>query len=232
MMVDINYRTNNSNVKGKDKVFFVDEKFNISQIKKNFLDGQYSYILDLIKIRDKQKKILKFEFNSKEIIILISIKKKIESCEAENLGAEFYEYIKNKKKISYILNTDTAPNEFKNLIGYFLHGIKLKSYQFKKYKTKKSNKIISLYPIGKNLPKKNDQIKFKSLEEGTFFARDLVSEPGNILHPDEYAKRLNSLKKIGLKINIYDEKKLKKLGMNSLLGVGQGSIRGSYLVTM
>ena len=27
-------------------------------------------------------------------------------------------------------------------------------------------------------------------------------------------------------------KKLKKLGMNALLGVGMGSIRGSYLVTM
>jgi leucyl aminopeptidase len=74
--------------------------------------------------------------------------------------------------------------------------------------------------------------RFNALEEGTFFARNLVSEPGNILHPDEYAKRINSLKKFGLKINIYDEKKLKKLGMNALLGVGQGSIRGSYLVTM
>jgi leucyl aminopeptidase len=37
------------------------------------------------------------------------------------------------------------------------------------------------------------------------------------LHPDEYAKRINSLKKFGLKVNIYDEKKLKKLGMNALL---------------
>ena len=46
------------------------------------------------------------------------------------------------------------------------------------------------------------------------------------------ARRINSLKKVGLKINIYDEKKLKKLRMNTLLGVGQGSIRGSYLVTM
>ena len=34
---------------------------------------------------------------------------------------------------------------------------------------------------------------------------------------------------MGLKVNIYDEKKLKKLGMHALLGVGQGSIRGSYL---
>ena len=28
------------------------------------------------------------------------------------------------------------------------------------------------------------------------------------------------------------KKKLKKLGMHALLGVGQGSIRGSYLVTL
>ena len=70
------------------------------------------------------------------------------------------------------------------------------------------------------------------MEAGTFFTRDLVSEPGNILHPDEYAKRLNSLRKDGLKVTIYDEKKLKKLGMNALLGVGMGSVRGSYLVTM
>ena len=39
------------------------------------------------------------------------------------------------------------------------------------------------------------------MEEGTFYTRDLVSEPGNILHPDEYAKRLKSLlKKDGLKL--------------------------------
>ena len=67
--------------------------------------------------------------------------------------------------------------------------------------------------------------------KGINFTKDLVSEPGNILHPDEYAKRLIQLRKIGLKVNVFD-KKLKKLGMNALLGVGQGSIRGSYLVTL
>ena len=58
----------------------------------------------------------------------------------------------------------------------------------------------------KNKPTISNQLKFKALEEGTFFPRDLVSEPGNVLHPDEYAKRLSALKKDGLKINIYDEK--------------------------
>ena len=118
-------------------------------------------------------------------------------------------------------------------IGHFLHGLKLKSYEFKRYKSKKDSRLISINVYGKkNTVSNKDQIKFKALEEGTFYARDLVSEPGNILHPDEYAKRLNSLKKFGLKVTIFDQKKLKKLGMHALLGVGQGSVRGSYLVSL
>ena len=111
--------------------------------------------------------------------------------------------------------------------------MKLKSYEFKKYKSKKETRLITVNVLGrKNNLSSSDQIKFKAIEQGTFYARDLVSEPGNVLHPDEYAKRIKSLKKYGLRINIYDQKKLKRLGMNALLGVGQGSIRGSYLVTM
>ena len=131
------------------------------------------------------------------------------------------------------MGSDTIVGKYENFIGHFLHGLKLKSYEFKKYKTKKDIKTITVNVFGtKNKLSSQSQLKFKALEEGTFYARDLVSEPGNVLHPDEYAKRLSSLRKDGLKINIYDKKKLKKLGMNALLGVGMGSIRGSYLVTM
>ena len=101
----------------------------------------------------------------------------------------------------------------------------------KNIKHKKDTSLITLNILGtKKIPPFKDQIKFKALEEGTFYARDLVSEPGNVLHPDEYARRLSSLKKDGLKVTIYDEKKLTKLGMqNALLGVGRGSIRGSHV---
>ena len=152
---------------------------------------------------------------------------------AVNLGAEFYESINHGKNNEYFVNSDTVIGKNEVFIGHFLHGLKLKSYSFNKYKTKKKTRLISINVSGnKNKPSNQNQLKFKALEEGTFYARDLVSEPGNILHPDEYAKRLNSLRKDGLKVNIYDKKKLKKLGMNALLGVGMGSIKGSYLVTM
>ena len=232
MTVQINYKKSLSKKSAGNLVLFVDEKFSIFALKKHILSSEYTYVSDLIKTKNLKKKIVIFDISSKRKIILVSLKDNLKSSETENLGAKFYDLFKESKLTKFILNSDSLPNKLNNLIGYFLHGLKLKSYIFEKYKTKKNKTKISILVTGKNIPSKRDQIKFKAIEEGTFYTRDLVSEPGNILHPDEYAKRLKSLKKFGLKVNIYDDRKLKKLGMNTLLGVGQGSIRGSYLVTI
>ena len=232
MTVQINYKKSGLKNISSNLVLFVDEKFNISSLKKYISNNEFSYISDLLKTSDLKKDLQFFEINSKKTIFLVSIKKDIKTSDVESLGAKFHGHINYDKKNDYFVNSDTINSKIKNFIGYFLHGLKLKSYEFNIYKSKKNKKLVSVSVIGNNTITTQDQLRFKALEEGTFFARDLVSEPGNILHPDEYAKRINSLKKFGLKINIYDEKKLKKFGMNALLGVGQGSIRGSYLATL
>ena len=233
MPIKISY-SNKSKIKAPSNlVLFVDENFNIKAIKNFFSNNEYLYVSDLLKNSDLKKNFLVFRINSRKIIYLVSIKKDLKASDIENLGAKFHENIDYKKNDDYFINIDGINSKIENLSAYFLHGLKLKSYEFSIYKSKKDNKLISINVISnKNKISIKQQTRFKALEEGTFFARDLVSEPGNILHPDEYAKRISKLKKDGLKINIYDEKKLKKLGMNALLGVGQGSIRGSYLVTM
>ena len=232
MSIQINYKNSSNKKTNSNIILFVNEKFDLKNIKKQLSDKEYTFIADLIKTKDLNKKIIPFDLNSKKKIILIAFKKDISNLEVEKLGAKFYDYFKDLKQNEYYLDTDTITNEFRYHVGYFLHGMKLKSYTFEKYKTKKNKKILHLEVKGKSKPTLKDQIRFKAIEDGAFYTRELVSEPGNILHPDEYAKRLKSLSKDGLKVNIYDEKKLKKLGMNTLLGVGQGSIRGSYLVTM
>ncbi len=232
MNVEINYRTIASKKSAVNQVLFVDESFNISKSKKFFLNKEFSFITDLLKSKNLKKKFISLDLSSKKRIILVSIKKEINSWELENLGGKFFDTFKDSKIIEFNINSDTLNLNLKNAVGFFLHGIKLKSYSFDKYKTKKNKKNITIFVTGKNIPSTIDQLKFRSVENGTFYTRDLVSEPGNVLHPDEYARRLGLLKKDGLKITIYDQKKLKKLGMNTLLGVGQGSIRGSYLVTL
>ena len=233
MSIKINYKNNISTKSLTNLILFVGENFNISGVKKYLSNGEFSYINDLLNESDLKKDLLFFEINSKKTIFLVSIKKDLKNSDVENLGAKFHSYINYDKKNDYFINSDTINSKTENFVGYFLHGLKLKSYEFNIYKSKKDKRLISINVFGsKNKISAQNQLRFRALEEGTFFARDLVSEPGNILHPDEYAKRLSSLKKNGLKINIYDERQLKKLGMNALLGVGQGSIRGTYLVTM
>ncbi len=233
MSIKIYYSKKTINKSSSNLVFFVNDKFKINDLKKNFSNSEFSYISDLLKTSDLKKNIFVFEVNSKKKIILISVKNNLAISDIENLGGEFYGRINYGKNSEYFINSDSVTAKYNNFLGHFLHGLKLKSYEFKKYKTKKEIRLITVHISGsKNKPSSQTQLKFKALEEGTFYARDLVSEPGNVLHPDEYAKRLYSLKKDGLKLNVFDKKKLKKLGMHSLLGVGMGSVRGSYLITM
>ncbi len=233
MSIKLNYSKKTISKSSSNLVLFCDEKFSTSGLKKYISNTEFSYINDLLKTSDLKKNLHVFNVNSKKKIVLVSIKNNLKTSEAENLGAEFFKLVNHGKNSEYFIISDSIIAKTDNFLGHFLHGLKLKSYEFKKYKTKKDTRLISINVSGnKNKPSIQNQLKFKALEEGTFYARDLVSEPGNILHPDEYAKRLSSLRKDGLKVTIYDNKKLKKLGMYSLLGVGMGSIRGSYLVTI
>ena len=233
MSIRINHLKKKISFSEKNIVLFSNDKFQISSLKNHLSNSEFQYINDILKTSDLKKNILVFELNSKKKIILLSIKNNLKLSDIENLGGEFYSRINTGKNADYFIISDSLSSKHEKFLAYFLHGIKLKSYEFKKYKTKKDLRNISLNVIGnRNKVSSQHLLRFKALEEGTFFARDLVSEPGNILHPDEYAKRLVTLRKLGLKVTIYDRKKLKKLGMHALLGVGQGSIRGSYLVTM
>ena len=203
MSIKINYLKTTNNKPSANLVLFSNEKFNINGLKKYLSDSEFSYINDLLKTSDLKKNLFVFEVNSKKKIVLISIKNNLKTSDVENLGAEFYKRINYGKNSEYFIISDSLVGKHDNFLGHFLHGLKLKSYEFKKYKTKKETRLISIKVLGnKNKPSVQNQLKFKALEEGTFYARDLVSEPGNVLHPDEYAKRLSSLRKDGLKVNI------------------------------
>jgi len=235
MSINVFYSSNNDNIKSiRNYVLFTNEKLQIDSLNKFFSKVEASYIKEILKKNDLTKNILTFDLNSKIKIILINIKKNLQSSDVENLGAEFYNFIKNNNIKELSINSDSLnAKPGKDFIGRFLHGLKLKSYEFNIYKSKKENKIFSINVLGKknNLAIKNE-LKFKALEEGTNFARDLVSEPPNVLNPKEYVNRLLKLKKLGIKVTTYNEVQLKKLGMYSLLGVGKGSVNESFLVTL
>ncbi len=238
MTVKISFKKSIIEKNVKNFVLFSDKNFKIHNLSRLSIGKNSVQINKTISNNlSKEKNFLIFNINPVQRIILVKVEKYEKSIENEKLGANLYNLIKSNlfSSLTFIeMNFKDINLKNKNFFNEFLHGIKLKSYEFDKYITKKKDKKnleILVLTKRNNLSLKKGN-RYDALIDGTSLTKDLVSEPGNILHPDEYAKRISQLKKFGLKINIYDEKKLRKLGMNSLLGVGQGSIRGSYLVTI
>ena len=237
MSIKISYKKGIVEKGIKNYVLFSDENFKVNGLKKLPLAKSSNEINKTIETnKSKKKDFISFNINSSQKIILIKIKNNQTSTDNEKKGANFYNFLKSNLQTNLtffdnnILETQTKNRIF---IEEFLHGMQLKSYEFNKYKTKKEIVVLNIDIIYKRkIPAKPKNNRFTSILAGTNFTKDLVSEPGNILHPDEYAKRIIKLKKFGLKIKAYNQNELKKLGMGALLGVGQGSIRGSYLVTI
>lgn len=116
-------------------------------------------------------------------------------------------------------------------------GAVLAAYRFDDYKTKqKPDQLPTLNSLNfvTDDPKaaKAAYAPLSAAAEGTYLARDLVNLPPNDLYPASYADKIKGLEEYGLEVEILGEKELKKLGMHSMLGVGQGSVKESKLGIM
>ncbi len=115
-------------------------------------------------------------------------------------------------------------------------GAVLRSYAFTDHKTGDNDaagKTASFtFMVNKPDEAKAEAADVMALAEGVFFTRDLVNEPSNILTTTEFAARLVALKELGVKVTVLEEDELEKLGMRTLLAVGQGSDSPSKVVVM
>jgi leucyl aminopeptidase len=121
--------------------------------------------------------------------------------------------------------------------AHLAFGAQLRSYRFDKYRTKQKPedkpqlKAVTVICTAADKAKKA-YFPLAGVAESIAVARDLVTEPPNMLYPVSYAAEIKKLEKLGIKVEVLGEAAMKKLGMGSLLGVGQGSERESQLVVM
>ena len=227
---------------GETLTFFLNENLNFKVERKIFsaqISNKIKVYLKNLKFKKKEEKIISFDISEKNKILFIKVKEKLVLNNFEELGANFYSFIKTNKIDKVNLYADTLKSfksnkENTKLILNFVHGFNLKSYSFDKYKTQNKNIFYFLFKIisSEKTLLNNNYFKYKAIESGVFQTRNLVSEPPNILYPKKYVEIIKKLSSLGLKIQIYNESKMKKLGMNAILGVGRGSINESFLVTI
>ncbi|MFZ3008015.1 MAG: leucyl aminopeptidase [Phenylobacterium sp.] len=116
-------------------------------------------------------------------------------------------------------------------------GVRLAAYRFDKYRTKEAAEKKPTITKAEIVTGDVDGAigafaDLAALADAIAFSRDLVSEPPNVLYPAEFAKRVKQLEELGLEVEILGEAEMMQLGMGSLLGVGQGSLRESQLAIL
>ncbi len=123
------------------------------------------------------------------------------------------------------------------LAAHAAFGSLLAAYRFDRYLTKLEPGARASIEVINLFSEEPDAVSrafapLSALGQGIGFARDLVSEPANILHPEEFAARVKALECFGLAVTVLGEAEMGELGMGALLGVGQGSRRESQLAVL
>jgi leucyl aminopeptidase len=115
-------------------------------------------------------------------------------------------------------------------------GFKIRAYHFSKYRTKQPErekaKLARATVVTQEGKAAAIYARLEKAVDAIYFTRDLVTEPANVIYPASFAKEIVKLKKLGVKVEVLRAAQLKKLGMNALLGVGQGSAKESLVVVM
>jgi leucyl aminopeptidase len=119
----------------------------------------------------------------------------------------------------------------------FALGARLSAYKFERYKTKKEPEEENAGELALDICTSvgPDAAKLEAVAatvDGVNLARDLVNEPPNVLHPEEFARRCEALRQLGAEVEVLDKARLEAIGMRTLLAVNQGSVREPRVVIM
>ena len=170
-------------------------------------------------------------------ILLAGLGKEMDELAQQALGGRVAAHLNRTGEKEAALVLDAGAADLSAAAAQIALGARLKGYRFDKYRTKEeaenkpSLKKLVIHVAGAAAARRA-YATLDKVADGVFFTRDLVSEPANVLYPASFAEQAKGLERLGVKVEVLGEKQMRKLGMNALLGVGQGSVRESQLVVM
>jgi leucyl aminopeptidase len=116
-------------------------------------------------------------------------------------------------------------------------GAAARAWRYDIYRTKLSKKakptLEEVVIVGGGEGAEAEWQRRSALLEGIAFARELVTEPANIIYPVSFVERCRtSMEGLGIEFEVLDEEAMAALGMGALLGVSLGSVQPPRLLAM
>ncbi len=95
MSVQVLYKNKAKSGNLRAIAIFADEKFQIKNVGTFLSKNEASYVQKILKNKKNNKEnIVFFHLNEKTTIIIVALKKELKGSDVENLGADFYNFIK------------------------------------------------------------------------------------------------------------------------------------------
>jgi len=175
------------------------------------------------------------------LVVSLGQKKELDAEKIRRAGAKAVKATSASKFIGF--TTDLAQTISKStkikpeIIGRSLaEGIVLSNYKFDKYKESKDKVELTTAAIQFNpsAPFSKGLKTGEIIANATNFSKDLVNEPPAVATPSYLEKAAKKIAAASSKVTIkvLNKKDLQKLGMNAILGVGQGSVEQPKLIIL
>ena len=121
-------------------------------------------------------------------------------------------------------------------LARLLEGAVLRGWRYDIYRTTlpaaQRATLTTITVVGASAEGEAAWARAAAVAAGVGFARELVTEPANIIYPETFVERCGRLAALGVEIQVLDEDAMRAAGMGSLLGVSQGSIRPARLLVL
>lgn len=139
-------------------------------------------------------------------------------------AAAFVRSVPNHKAVASTLAEEPIGLSTVEAIGAVAEGLGLASYSYQALKTGPAPTLRKVSIIARGAGVKAAFTQAQSIVNAVCLARDLVNEPGGSLTPNVFALKAKDVaKETGLKIQVWDEKRIAREKLGGVLAVNQGS---------
>jgi len=153
----------------------------------------------------------------------------------ENIGGKAAQWAANIRSPQVELLWDGSGDH----AVWLAFGAELGQYRFDKYKTDQKDtpsqaQTLVIRSAGSEIAAALYQAQWQPVAKAVNFARDLSTEPSNVLWPEVFVERVRAeIKGLpNLRMEVLDVRAMERLGMGGILAVGQGSARPPRLMLL
>ncbi len=196
-------------------------------------------------IRGKRKEVTTFhrpDGKGRLLVVGLGGRTQIDADTIRNAAAETVRALKGRgaRTLGFKLPSFTSERvPAETAVRALVDGAGLGGYEFLRYKTSHEGKVeeVTIYlgeeAAREEAPLRKAMEQEETLIESVLWTRDIANVPGDTATPEWLAEQARGLaKESGIKVTVFDEKKLAEMNCGGLLGVGGGSSHPPRLILL